>query len=228
MHVHMPKPLHGWRALVGEIGIIVVGVLIALGAEQVVENLHWRHQLQLERRALNDEVLTNLEAVQDRMVLEPCVRRRLQELAVFLKQGPEKAPRLIGWVVGPVPVGAPKGAWNIALASETLSHMPLQEQLDYSNAYSNFENWDAMRRDERIAWVHLNVLTKGSALSQADWAGLRQAYSEAVAADNRIAHVGPFVLRTANVGQRPKVLSATELFKAAGYGEELCQPLIAS
>ena len=37
MHVHLPKPLHGWREFTGEVGIIVLGVLIALGAEQVVE-----------------------------------------------------------------------------------------------------------------------------------------------------------------------------------------------
>ena len=29
MHLHLPKPLHGWRAFVGEVGIIVLGVLIA-------------------------------------------------------------------------------------------------------------------------------------------------------------------------------------------------------
>ena len=30
MHFHFPKPLHGWREFVGEVGIIVIGVLIAL------------------------------------------------------------------------------------------------------------------------------------------------------------------------------------------------------
>ena len=40
MHFHLPKPLHGWREFAGEVGIIVIGVLIALGAEQVVETLH--------------------------------------------------------------------------------------------------------------------------------------------------------------------------------------------
>ena len=31
MSIHIPKPLHGWREFVGEVGIIVIGVLIALG-----------------------------------------------------------------------------------------------------------------------------------------------------------------------------------------------------
>jgi hypothetical protein len=44
MQFHLPKPLHGWRAFVGEVGIIVLGVLIALTAGQVVEWVHWRQQ----------------------------------------------------------------------------------------------------------------------------------------------------------------------------------------
>lgn len=42
MHFHLPKPLHGWRAFAGEVGIIVLGVLIALGAEQLVTIFHER------------------------------------------------------------------------------------------------------------------------------------------------------------------------------------------
>jgi hypothetical protein len=228
MHFHLPKPLHGWREFAGEVGIIVIGILIALGAEQIVENIHWHHQLEVERGALDAEVVSNLDAVQGRMLLEPCIRRRLRDLARILSERPAKAPRLIGPVGIPVPIGGSKGAWNIAVASGAISHMPLEEQLAYSNAFTNYENWDQMRRDERAAWIHLNVLDRGSALSEANWAGLREAYSEAVAADVRIAHVGPFIFRTANVGHHPDSgLTADDLFKEAGYGAELCQPLTA-
>ena len=34
MHLHMPKPLHGGREFIHEITIAVLGVLIALGANQ--------------------------------------------------------------------------------------------------------------------------------------------------------------------------------------------------
>ena len=44
MRVHLPKPLHGWREFAGEVGIIVLGVLIALGAGQVVKSLQFRHE----------------------------------------------------------------------------------------------------------------------------------------------------------------------------------------
>ena len=40
MHFHLPKPLHGWREFAGEVGIIVIGVLIALGADQLLNDWH--------------------------------------------------------------------------------------------------------------------------------------------------------------------------------------------
>lgn len=56
MHVHLPKPLHGWRAFAGEVGVIVLGVLIALAAEQAVEALHWRDQTATLRENLHREI----------------------------------------------------------------------------------------------------------------------------------------------------------------------------
>lgn len=56
MHFHLPKPLHGWRAFVGEVGIIVIGVLIALGAEQLVETIHERRELDQLRQSLRAEL----------------------------------------------------------------------------------------------------------------------------------------------------------------------------
>ena len=43
-------PPHGWRALWWELGVVTLGVLIALAAQQVVETLHERW-VALETRA---------------------------------------------------------------------------------------------------------------------------------------------------------------------------------
>ncbi len=42
MDIHKPKPWYGAREFLKEYVIIVVGVLTALGAEQVVEHLRWQ------------------------------------------------------------------------------------------------------------------------------------------------------------------------------------------
>lgn len=55
MHVHVPKPLHGWRAFAGEVGVVVLGVLIALGAQQLAEWVHWKgKQHEILERLFNE------------------------------------------------------------------------------------------------------------------------------------------------------------------------------
>ena len=39
MEIHKSKPWHGARELAKEIGVIVIGVLIALGGQQAVQSL---------------------------------------------------------------------------------------------------------------------------------------------------------------------------------------------
>jgi hypothetical protein len=55
MDIHKPKPWRDWHELLKEIGTIVVGVLIAIGAEQAVEALHHRAQAHEMARKLRVE-----------------------------------------------------------------------------------------------------------------------------------------------------------------------------
>src|SRR5258708_22668281 len=100
MHLHLPKPLHGWREFVGEVGIIVLGVLIALGAEQVVESIH-EHQAAVDANGdIRAEIKANITSLAIRKQNEPCVSRRLDEIGAALA-----SPAELG--SGPVWVGHP-------------------------------------------------------------------------------------------------------------------------
>src|SRR5690348_13077120 len=75
MHFHLPTPLHGWREFAGEVGIIVIGVLIALGAEQMVESWQWRGQAAEARTALRAEIgRDNLPQAYTRLAIAPCLK----------------------------------------------------------------------------------------------------------------------------------------------------------
>jgi len=65
MDLHKPKPWHGLREFLKEYLIIVVGVLTALGGEQVVEWLHQRTELREARAALREEVSEGATAIRD-------------------------------------------------------------------------------------------------------------------------------------------------------------------
>ena len=45
MEFHKPKPIRNWREFLKEFGTIVLGVSVALAAEQAVEWWHWRGQV---------------------------------------------------------------------------------------------------------------------------------------------------------------------------------------
>ncbi|HEY3814502.1 MAG TPA: hypothetical protein VGL66_14870 [Caulobacteraceae bacterium] len=55
MEIHKPKPWHGWLEFAKEIGTIVIGVLLAIGAEQMVEVLHHRAQAREMAKKLSVE-----------------------------------------------------------------------------------------------------------------------------------------------------------------------------
>src|SRR5207245_997083 len=87
MHVHLPKPLHGWREFAGEVGIIVLGVLIALGAEQALEGLHDRHVAAQSRSDVREEVGTDVGFYRNRLIESACIASRLSELSKIVKSG---------------------------------------------------------------------------------------------------------------------------------------------
>ena len=76
----LPKPLHGWRELLGEVGIIVLGVLIALAAEQVVETIHMRSETDEARASMSDELGNDRARWEVTHSEYPCLVKRLDEL----------------------------------------------------------------------------------------------------------------------------------------------------
>jgi hypothetical protein len=80
MHVQVPKPLHGWRAFAGEVGIIVLGVLIALGFGQIVEEINWRFRVNEAREQLHAEVGHGFLVVEERVAVADCIDRQLNRI----------------------------------------------------------------------------------------------------------------------------------------------------
>jgi len=86
MHFHLPKPLHGWREFAGEVGIIVVGVLIALGAEQLVEEWRWQERVQTSLDSLSEQMQFDYFNAAEIVVTQPCVDAQLEQIERALSQ----------------------------------------------------------------------------------------------------------------------------------------------
>src|SRR5690349_3803007 len=100
MHFHLPKPLHGWREFAGEVGIIVIGVLIALGAGQVVDVINQRGDARAARENVVDEIEQNLDIFRRRAEIQPCIDRRLDEIEQLIRSAPAPLPRPL-WIGRP-------------------------------------------------------------------------------------------------------------------------------
>lgn len=168
MDLHLPRPMHGWRALAGEIGIIVVGVLLALIAQQVVETLNWRGEVRQFRAAADSEVSTNLAAIEFRVSQEPCVKQRLAELEAWRSDARAGRPiRPIREIGRPLGYGIEHASWD-SRSGDLMQHMPLQMAIAYSGIYGQFDNVSVQLRDEREAWRSLAAFNGTSKLDESD------------------------------------------------------------
>src|ERR1700760_395035 len=86
MDIRKPKPFHNWREFLKEVGTIVLGVCIALAAEQAVEWWHWRRQVAEARQVITTELTSNLVGAIVRVRAAECGEHRLDELALILDQ----------------------------------------------------------------------------------------------------------------------------------------------
>ena len=145
MDVHKPKPWHGGPEFLKEIGTIVIGVLIALGAEQAAEWWHWRADVSEAREALRDEV--RADAMLSKVSVEEshCMADNLADFGAWARGGAR--PEL-----GDAVLSSPSTAvWDVAKAGQTLSHMPLRERLAFARFYAGAANQQGVIQMVRTA-----------------------------------------------------------------------------
>lgn len=156
MDIHKPKPWRGAGEFLKEIGTIVIGVLIALGAEAVVERLHENRLSAEARESVRAEINLDLANMKRRAEIEPCIARRLGELSEFVAKAevgaPVEPPLTIGAVGHPV---VQTGRWEAATAGGRTSLLSLDEQRGFARIYEELKGYQAMKAVEREVWGDL-------------------------------------------------------------------------
>ena len=187
VEVHKPKAVHGWRELFNEIGVIVIGVLIALGAEQVVEALHWRHQIEAGEETMRDDARFALEYGAWREAQSPCIGRRLGDLATVLDQA-STSGRLpaVGQLGGPGSGTVSFPSWDSLVAAQVAPRLPRERFAQYANIAGVLGSIAVASREEQDNWAVLYTLVgPGRRISDAEQAQARAALSRAVLAAKR-------------------------------------------
>ncbi len=136
MDIHKPRPWHGFRELLKETGTIVLGVLIALGAEQAVETIHWNHKVEILERAIRAELSNDLGLATEQKMLHPCVMRYLDTLQTAVLSKDAAKIRVLNQMGPPLAGRAwPRDTWVAALNAQVADHIPEGRVTAYSRAF---------------------------------------------------------------------------------------------
>jgi len=227
MHIHKPKAAHGLREFLSEIGVIVVGVLIAICAEQTVEWLHWREVVSVERKGLDAEMSGDWDAIHARVDMQPCVDDRLSEIAILFRRHDAGQP--LGQTG---PVGRPmysvgsRAAWQMAVADQSLAHMEPEVRAQYASAISNYDGFTGLTAEERAAWRTLQQLNHPATLSPTAWDELHKAYDEALDANAVLKRLGADASGELTVFQGFGLPKHPTSYRGIGAVKDLCKSML--
>jgi len=197
MHFHLPKPLHGWREFAGEVGIIVVGVLIALSAEQLVEAMHWRGEVDGARRAMAVELSDSIGQSYERERLYPCIEHRLDDISAIVTRASQTG-RLppVGLIGRPLYRTWVSSAWQTTMAGQTASHFSRHELNQLGYIYDFVERASKGSDQEMQAWIDLQSISgPGRPISTGEAADLIRDIQRARAWDSYISIVSLLMRR---------------------------------
>ena len=226
------KPLQGWRMFAGEVGVVVLGVLLALGAQQAAESFNQRRQAAETRAALTNEIKETLAVLELRRIAQPCIDKRLSEVRALVDQwgrtGSYRTPTWISqatwFAVGTQRFDAAQSAGRLALLSS-------EEQYRIGLVHGGLVAFRAIQLDETNAWSQLRLLQSGAdALSASDRTAVRLALQDASVL-NYLAkiRVGQTLQQAASYGWRPDMRRAAQTMRLAWkdgkFAPTICLPI---
>lgn len=163
MDIHKPKPFHGWREFLKEYGIIVLGVMTALGGEQIVDSFRWHGEVVEARESLDKQAADQLFAASERIDSEPCERRQLERLADIVNRN-GRTPQV--WRSATLPFRSwNTSSWTAATASGAVAHMSPDLRDVYAAHFGMVEILRGLNQQELLLSSDLDSLRAPATLS---------------------------------------------------------------
>jgi hypothetical protein len=164
MAIQWPRPSRGLRRLVKEVSIIVLGVLLALGAQQIADDLDWRHKARDAVEAMR------LEMQEDngpqgfvRIAAEHCYDGQLDAIQAAIEAGQDR--RVVAALAAAYqpPVRTwDSDAWNATVAAGVPAHVSAQQMVDWSTPYRTIPDLRRVNAQESADLAALQPLRRGA------------------------------------------------------------------
>jgi hypothetical protein len=159
MRLRLPRPSRGWPEFLDDLVIVMLGVFIALLAQEFIQSIHQRSSYAEARRNVYDEVGGYLLRFQHRLQTQSCINRRLELIQQIVDGGTHG-----GAIPDPLWIGRPQlwgfgsGRWQGALAAQQYPAFSPAELSELSSLYSSFQEIWEFESDEQRAWARLRAL----------------------------------------------------------------------
>ena len=189
MKMRLPTPLHGWREFMGEVGVIILGVLIALGLGAIASEIGWKMETRQAGKSIGLELGEAIGQGLERVRVYGCVERRGDELAVAVTKASNDG-RLppIGDIGLPPRHTWNHGTWDSAMTSGTAAHFDREKLASYVAAYEYVTAFADTSAEESGNWSRLySAVGPGRPLSSDEAGYLLRTISEARVANRRMA-----------------------------------------
>lgn len=158
MDIHKPKPVHNWREFLSELSVVVLGIGIALGGEQLVEHLRDHRFATESRDNIRSEIGYNLGQLASRNAIQACIDQRLEEISRLIDSGTQPGYRAPAWIGRPEIREMVHAKWQAASQAGRAPLLSADEQAQFGFIYAIFADLAADQDREQIAWVRLHAL----------------------------------------------------------------------
>jgi hypothetical protein len=142
-----------------DLTVTALGVLIALGIGEIVEEIRWKFRVRAAEAAMEKELSLVNALYHEQLALEPCVTRRLSELSEILSEA-RRTGRLpdIQNISYPPDHGGAGDSWTITLGSEIPLHMDTDRLMGISTAWVNEDTYSANVAATRDGFLQLALM----------------------------------------------------------------------
>ena len=161
MDLHVPEgPIRSVKDFLMHIGIVTIGILIALGLEQLVEARHRAHLAYEAVEGFRHELTSDSADVNEVLASNPAVRKKIAEWIADLSTA---APHEMDIYPGVHFNIMPTASWDTAMATQALSEIPYERAHLYAIAYDLLHTFVDVQRRGLSDWQDLRVFGKDPA-----------------------------------------------------------------
>lgn len=225
MHLRIRPATRKW---LGEVGNIVLGVLIALGLGWVANGIKVQGDVAAARRAIKAELGKSVGQSVERARIAGCVDRKLNALARIIDQADRTGRLPPMGAIGAPPIWAwTRAVWDRAISSETLANFRELELFGLPGAFELVPVLRDYNQQEFTLWTRFNVMVgPGRAITPQEVAQLRFDLVQARAIWRSMARLGATLRRLSEQdGIAYDVEQAQRYAGRSNAQSPICQPI---